>query len=127
MIESEILPDSRSPEILSIFDIILIIITDIIGPVDAMATNPKLSLSDALQSFFNCETPIASARIKGTVNAPVVAPEASKDIAKNSREVIQASIKMIPYIIVNSLYNGMLYTILPRPTASMIAIPIDTI
>ena len=96
------------PVILSVLDIILIIITDMIAPVEAIATNPKLSFSDDLLSFFKLETPIARAKIKGTVKAPVVAPEASKEIAKNSGDVKNARIKIIPYKTVNNLYKGKL-------------------
>ncbi len=56
-----------------------------------------------------------------------MAPEASKDIAKNSGEVNIESIKIIPYIKVNNLYNGKLYNILPKPKESIKAIPIETI
>ncbi len=49
-----------------------------------MPTMPKLSISENLLSFFSAETPAARARMKGTVTAPVVAPEASKEIAINS-------------------------------------------
>lgn len=52
-------------------------------------------------TFFNITTPIARARINGTVIAPVVAPEASKDIAKNSFDVNIASIQIKEYKIVN--------------------------
>lgn len=42
---------SRLPVILSVFEIIFIIITDIIAPVDAMATSPKLSSSEFYHLF----------------------------------------------------------------------------
>ena len=74
---------------------ILIIITAIIAPVDAIATKPKLSFSDDLESFLIAVTPIASAIIKGTVMAPVVAPDASKEIARNSLEVNKARTSII--------------------------------
>lgn len=101
-------------------------ITAIIAPADVIATKPKLSFSEALLSFFKAEVPMASPRIKGTVNAPVVAPDASKDIAKNSRDVNKAKIKIIKYNMVNILYKGMLYTILIKPSESKIEMPIDT-
>ena len=69
-------------------------ITEIIAPVDAIATNPKLSFSDALLSFFIEEIPIESARIKGTARIPVVDPEASNEIARNSLEVNSAMIRI---------------------------------
>jgi len=58
--------------------------TDIIAPVEAIATRPKLSSSEAMLSFFNEEIPAESASTNGTVRAPVVAPDASKDTDKNS-------------------------------------------
>lgn len=118
---------SKLPDILSILDIILITMTAIIAPEEAIATNPKLSFSEDLLSFLRVETPIARANINGTVRAPVVAPDASKDIAKNSGDVNKARIKINPYNTDNILYKGILYTILASPKASMIAIPIDTI
>ena len=72
---------------------ILSIITDIIAPTDAIATSPKLSISEALLSFFIVDTPSAKASIKGTAKIPVVAPEASKAIVKNSIGVNSANIK----------------------------------
>ncbi len=62
-------------------------ITDNIAPVDAMATRPKLSFSDALLSFFNAEMPTESDSINGTARIPVVAPDASNATAKNSGDV----------------------------------------
>lgn len=118
---------SRVAVILSVLDKILIIITAIIAPDDAIATKPKLSFSEDLLSFLRWDTPKERASIKGTVKAPVVAPEASKDIAKNSGDVNIESNKIIPYIIVNNLYKGILYNILPKPKASMTAIPMETI
>src|SRR5690606_6795261 len=101
-------------------------ITVMIAPVEAMATSPKLSFSDALLSFFNAETPMASAKMKGTVNAPVVAPEASNEMARNSGEVKRASTRIMKYKIIKSLYKGMLNTILARPTAINAPMPMDT-
>jgi hypothetical protein len=75
---------------------ILIIITDIIEPVEAIATKPKLSFSEALLSFFNFETLVAKAKIIGITKTPVVDAEASKDIAKNSGDVNNAIINIIP-------------------------------
>ena len=71
-------------------------ITDIIAPTDAIATSPKLSLSDALLSFFIEDIPTAKAKIKGTAKIPVVAPEASKAIVKNSTGVNKARINTTP-------------------------------
>ena len=65
-----------------------------------------LSFSDDLLSFFFRAIPIASARIKGTVMAPVVAPDESNEIAKNSGEVNKLRMKIPPYRIVSNLYNG---------------------
>ena len=80
----EVSAAGRLPVSLSVFENMPISITAIIAPADAIATIPKLSISDALLSFFRAETPIARASINGTVTAPVVAPEESKDIARNS-------------------------------------------
>ncbi len=63
------------------------------------------------------ETPAARARIKGTVSAPVVAPEASKEIARNSGENMEIT-RMIPYMTASMRCSGMLYTILARPRRS---------
>ena len=54
------------------------------APTEAMATRPKASASERDESFFMADTPAAIAKTKGTVSAPVVAPEASKDTAKYS-------------------------------------------
>ena len=62
-------------------------ITPRIAPVEAMATSPKLSFSDALLSFFILEIPKERESINGTASIPVVAPEASKEMARNSLEV----------------------------------------
>ena len=64
-----------------------------IAPLEASATKPKLSSSAALLSFFNFEIPTASERMNGTARIPVVAPEASKEIAKNSLDVNSAKPK----------------------------------
>ncbi|MPN40905.1 hypothetical protein SDC9_188445 [bioreactor metagenome] len=79
-----------------------------IAPVDAIPTSPKLSFSDALLSFFRRETPNARPSMNGTVRAPVVAPEASKEMARNSGDMNTARTKIIPYTPVNSRYNGKL-------------------
>jgi hypothetical protein len=70
--------------------------------------------------------PAASARINGTVKAPVVAPDASKEIARNSGDVNNASIDIIKYRKVSVLYRGRLKTILTRPNEINSAIPTDT-
>src|SRR5690554_1251942 len=54
------------------------------APVDEMPTRPKLSTSLDLLLDFNAEIPAARASIKGTVTAPVVAPEASNAMAIKS-------------------------------------------
>ena len=86
---------SRFPESSCLFESMLISITERIAPVDAMATRPKLSFSDAFESFLREATPWPIARMNGTVSAPVVAPDASNYIARNSLDVITA----IPNII----------------------------
>ncbi|ABS40583.1 hypothetical protein CBF_3019 [Clostridium botulinum F str. 230613] len=55
-----------------------------------------------------------------------MAPEASKDIAKNSFDVNIASIQIKEYKIVSIFFNGVPRTILARPKESIIPIPIDT-
>src|SRR5690606_18455156 len=54
--------------------------TSRMATVDAIPTSPKLSASPILLAFLIAEIPAAKARTKGTVIAPVVAPEASKEI-----------------------------------------------
>ena len=71
------------------------IITLIIAPAEASATRPKLSSSDALLSLRSREMPTAKARRKGTARIPVVAPDASNAIARNSGWVKNAKTKMI--------------------------------
>ena len=82
-------------------------ITAIIAPVEAIATSPKLSFSENLLSFFKFEIPTAIAKINGTVSAPVVAPEASKDIAINSEEAKMAIASIIPYNTASILYKAL--------------------
>jgi hypothetical protein len=103
------------------------IITAIIAPVEVTATSPKLSFSDALLSFLSDDTPNAIARINGTVRAPVVAPEASKEIDMNSEDVKKASKRIIPYSTVSILFSGKLYTILTNLRTEDTAISYETI
>ena len=65
---------SRDPEISLSPAITLIAITAIIAPDDAIPTKPKLSLSDAMLSFFSRETPTARASKGHRQRFPVVAP-----------------------------------------------------
>src|SRR5699024_1206521 len=99
---------SRLPDNCLVCVTMFMIITVIMALVEAMATSPKLSFSDALLSFFSEETPNASDKIKGTVNAPVVAPDESKEMARNYGDVKIASTKMMTYNISNNLYSGKL-------------------
>jgi len=69
------------------------IITDMTAPTEAIATNPKLSFSEALLSFFSIDMPTDKDKIKGTASMPVVEPEASREIARNSGEEKKASPK----------------------------------
>src|SRR5690606_18826735 len=62
-------------------------ITAMIAPEEEIATKPKLSFSEAFPFFFKEDIPEDNANINGTVSAPVVAPEASNEMAKNSLEV----------------------------------------
>lgn len=84
----------------------LVIKTPRIAPVEEMPTRPKLSASPALLYFFKAETPAAKANIKGTVIAPVVAPEASNAMAKNSGVENKHMIKIKPYAAVNTYLRG---------------------
>lgn len=108
-------------------DNIYISITAIIGPVAEIPTSPKLSSSDNLLSFLIEDTPTESAKINGTVKAPVAAPDESKAIARNSGVIKNDKINMIKYIPVKILLKGKFSTILIKPRAIIIAIPIDTI
>ena len=58
--------------------------TPIMAPAEIIPIRPKLSSSESFESFFNAEIPVPNASTKGTVRAPVVAPEASKAIARYS-------------------------------------------
>lgn len=78
---------SKLPVITKFFDPIPASKTAMITPAEAMPNKPKLSSSEASLSFFSTEIPTPRARIKGTVRAPVVAPEASKAMARYSGEV----------------------------------------
>lgn len=100
--------------------------TVIIAPADTMPTKPKLSSSETLLSFFSVETPAAIANINGTVIAPVVAPEASKDIAKKMGDENKHKTKIIKYSIVSSLGKRILYAIFIKPVLNKAAIPMDT-
>ena len=55
------------------------------APAETIPTSPKESVSDAMEFFFIRETPAAIANTKGTVMAPVVAPEESNAIDMPSR------------------------------------------
>src|SRR5690554_4474957 len=76
--------------------------TPIIAPVDEIPTSPKLSASPILLSFLMAETPAANASMKGTVTAPVVAPDASNAMARKSNEENSDKIKIKPYAPVNT-------------------------
>ena len=67
----------------------------ITAPPDAIATNPKASFSEDLWSFFKREIPNDNANKKGTAKIPVVAPDASNEIAKKSSDVPIASTPMM--------------------------------
>ena len=96
-----------------------------IGPHDAIPTRPKLSSSDILP-LFNWETPSPRAKIKGVVIAPVVAPEASTEMSRNSSEVIIPIKNIIKYTKVYTLFKGFSNKILSKPTATIIPTPIET-
>ena len=84
-------------------NMMLIAITEMTAPVEATATRPKLSFSDDFESLLIAETPIARAIMNGTVIAPVVAPDASNDIARNSSDVKIAITNITRYSTVSSL------------------------
>ena len=77
-----------------------------IAPADTIPTSPKESVSDAMEFFFIRETPAAIARTKGTVIAPVVAPEESKaiDMPSRTEKIEQRNIN--PYETVKTLCCG---------------------
>ena len=74
--------------------IILIDIIAKIGPAEASPTMPKLSSSEVSPPF-SWETPYPRASINGVVIAPVVAPDASTEMAKNSSETFIPKISII--------------------------------
>ena len=94
---------STEPCISSMSNMMLIAITEMTAPVEATATRPKLSFSDDFESLLIAETPIARAIMNGTVIAPVVAPDASNDIARNSSDVKIAITNITRYSTVSSL------------------------
>ncbi len=65
------------------------------GPALMTPTIPKLSSSAVFPPLIR-ERPAVSARTKGVVRAPVVAPEASKAMARNSSETRMARTKITP-------------------------------
>ncbi|OPZ61377.1 MAG: hypothetical protein BWY85_02411 [Firmicutes bacterium ADurb.Bin506] len=64
--------------------------------------------------------------MKGTVMAPVVAPDASKAMARNSDEENTARIAIIAYAMNNNMFRRFTSTILSSPAVSITAIPTDT-
>ncbi len=70
-------------------------ITARIGPALIVPTRPK-EFSSAIFPPFILDNPSDIASTNGVVRAPVVAPEASKEIARNSSETKGAIIKIIP-------------------------------
>ncbi len=71
-------------------------ITPMMAPVEDIPTRPKLFASAFLLLFFIEETPAASASINGVVNAPVVAPEASKAMERKSSDENRDKTKISP-------------------------------
>ncbi len=70
-------------------------ITASIGPELIIPTSPKEFSSDFLPPL-TLESPSDNARTKGVVKAPVVAPEASNDIARNSSDTSNANTNITP-------------------------------
>src|SRR5699024_8713414 len=76
---------SATPWIFLCPDNIDINMTAKIGPALTIPTNPK-EFSSASFPPLKADKPLDRARTKGVVSAPVVAPEASNEIARNSSE-----------------------------------------
>ena len=95
---------------------------DIIGPIEHIATIPKLSLSESLSSL-NDDIPIPKAIIKGTAIGPVVAPPESKAIPKNSSGTFKASKKAIVYKKHNIYFNFNFNLIRKKEIAKKIPTP----
>src|SRR5699024_1452525 len=74
----------REPDMASLDDKMFSSNADSTAPLEASATMPKLSSSDVLLPFFKEAMPVDNDRKNGTANAPVVAPEASNAMEKNS-------------------------------------------
>ncbi len=97
-----------------------------IGPALIIPTSPKEFSSDCLPPV-TFDIPREIAKTKGVVRAPVVAPEASKEIAKNSSATNIASAKIIPYVIVINTFRGLLRSKRKTPKDIITPTPTDTI
>ena len=71
------------------------------GPALIIPTSPKEFLR--ILTSLTLERPKERARTKGVVRAPVVAPDASNDMARNFSDTSKARIKIIAYVIVINL------------------------
>ena len=96
------------------------------GPALIIPTSPKEFSSESLPPF-TLERPKERARTKGVVRAPVVAPDASNDMARNSSDTSKARIKIIAYVIVINLLRGLPRRSLNTPKDIISPTPIETI
>ena len=96
-----------------------------IGPALMVPTSPK-EFSSVFFPPFTFERPRDIARIKGVVRAPVVAPEASKEIARNSSETKMANTKITAYVIVIKRLYGTSLNSLKTPSNIMTPTPMET-
>jgi len=97
-----------------------------IGPTETTPIRPKPSVLAARLSLRSSVTPSAIAMMNGTVMAPVVAPDASKAMARNSSEAFRASRNTMAYSPIRSLWRTMLRMIRISPSANSAAMPIET-
>ena len=96
------------------------------APAEAMPTRPKESSSDFWLSLLMAEAPADKASKNGTVSAPVVAPEASKDTARKNWSASTPSTSITPYVINKNFFSGKTFTIRTMPSEIKTATPIDT-
>lgn len=96
------------------------------APAEAMPTRPKESSSDFWLSLLTAEAPADKASKNGTVSAPVVAPEASKDTARKNWSESTASTSIMPYVSIKNFFSEYTSTIRTMPSEISKATPIDT-
>ena len=108
------------------FDIMPKISAPMMAPADAMPTRPKESSSDFWLSLLMAEAPADKASKNGTVSAPVVAPEASKDTARKNWSASMPSTSIAPYVINKNVFSENTFTIRIMPSDISAETPIDT-